>query len=765
MKLLRHLPRFRKAARALHTLAERERWSRGQIEAFQLDRLNALWQHAIAHVPYYRQLAAAAHLPARFDSLEAYQASMPILPRATIQANPRAFLSERAAPGRWVCTGGSTGTPLNAYWGRSAHLEMLQARYRLHDAWGVDVFDRTAFLWGHSASFQRGLAGTMAWLRQPVEDWLRNRIRLSAYHLGRDDLRDYLRRIAAFRPAAMYGYSRAVYMLACEAEASHFHCDSLKLITLTGEPAHDHLSETIERAFKVPAVAEYGSVECGFLAGEGVDRSLRVREDLVLMETLPRDDGRHDIVVSVLNNPSFPLFRYAIADVTDARLKLPEQGFAVLHDIAGRDNDLILTRSGRPLHSARFDALFKYGTDVIRQFRVRQHADGTLTVALELNDSSASLDLSILERKIRNLVEGYPVKVETVPTLPPTLAGKHRLVLSDLDLGSKWSGARKQGSGIICNGRETTSKERERTSDGRATSVGKTTALRRMLDQPELSFLMEAHNGLSARIVEEAGFEGVWASGLSISASLGVRDSNEASWTQVLEVLEFMSDGTKIPILVDGDTGYGNFNNMRRLVRKLEQRGIAGVCIEDKVFPKTNSFLHGESQPLADIAEFCGKIKAGKDAQKSDDFVIIARVEALIAGRGMKEALRRAEAYHQAGADAILIHSAKRSADEVLAFKQEWGDRLPVVIVPTKYYVTPTDVFRKHRFSAIIWANHLMRSCIAAMQRTARRICEEQTLVGVEEQVAPLAEVFRLQGVAELEEAEKRYLPGGEEKA
>jgi phosphoenolpyruvate mutase len=754
MKLLQYLPRFRRASRALHTLAQRESWSRSQIEAFQLDRLNALWQHATAHVPYYRQLAAKARLPARFDSLDGFQACMPILPRATIQANPQAFLSQQAAPGRWVCTGGSTGTPMNAYWGRSAHLEMLQARYRLHDAWGVDVFDRTAFLWGHSAALRRGLAGSIAWLRQPVEDWLRNRIRLSAYHLGRDDLRDYLRRIAAFGPAALYGYSRAIYMLACEAEASRFRCDSLKLITLTGEPAHDYLSETIERVFGVPAVVEYGSVECGFLAGEAADRSLRVREDLVLLETLPRDDGRFDIVVSVLNNSSFPLIRYAIADVTDASLKLPAQGFAVLHDVAGRDNDLILTRSGRALHSARFDALFKYGTDVIRQFRVRQHSDGALTVALELNDADASLDLSMMERKIRHLVEGYPVKVEAVQTMPATPAGKHRLVLSDLDLGRRKSEVRGQKSEVRS--------QRSEVPLGSA-EARKTTALRRLLYAPELSFLMEAHNGLSARIVEEAGFEAAWASGLSISASLGVRDANEASWTQVLEVLEFMSDSTKIPILVDGDTGYGNFNNMRRLVRKLEQRGIAGVCIEDKVFPKTNSFLNGESQPLAAVAEFCGKIKAGKDAQKADDFVIIARVEALIAGRGLTEALRRAEAYHQAGADAILIHSAKRSADEVIAFKQEWRDRLPVVIVPTRYYTTPTDVFRKHRFSAVIWANHLMRSCISAMQQTARRIGEEQTLAGVEEQVAPLAEVFRLQGAAELEEAEKRYLPSGME--
>src|SRR5687768_17215225 len=147
----------------------------------------------------------------------------------------------------------------------------------------------------------------------------------------------------------------------------------------------------------------------------------------------------------------------------------------------------------------------------------------------------------------------------------------------------------------------------------------KTTQLRRMLASPELEFIMEAHNGLSARIVEEAGFKGIWGSGLSISAALGVRDNNEASWTQVLDVMEFMSDVTTIPILLDGDTGYGNFNNMRRLVTKLEQRGVAGVCIEDKIFPKTNSFIRGTAQPLAEIDEFAGKIKAGKEAQSDPD--------------------------------------------------------------------------------------------------------------------------------------------------
>jgi phosphoenolpyruvate phosphomutase len=290
-----------------------------------------------------------------------------------------------------------------------------------------------------------------------------------------------------------------------------------------------------------------------------------------------------------------------------------------------------------------------------------------------------------------------------------------------------------------------------------------TRQFRKLLFSEQLEFICEAHNGVSAKIVQEAGFPGIWASGLSISAQFCVRDNNEASWTQVLEDLEFMSDATTIPILLDGDTGYGNFNNMQRLVHKLEQRHIAAVCIEDKLFPKTNSFINGGAQPLADMQEFCGKIKAGKDAQTDPDFCVIARVEALICGWGMAEALRRAEAYHQAGADGILIHSALSVPDEILAFKQEWGNRCPVVIVPTKYYATPTDVFRQHGFSMVIWANHMLRAAIAAMQKTARTLKEHEHLLSIEDKVAPVSEIFRLQNAVELQEAEDRYLPRGAE--
>ena len=286
-----------------------------------------------------------------------------------------------------------------------------------------------------------------------------------------------------------------------------------------------------------------------------------------------------------------------------------------------------------------------------------------------------------------------------------------------------------------------------------------TTRLRQLVTRPEIAFLMEAHSGLSARIAEEAGFEAIWGSGLSISAAFGVRDNNELSRSQVTDHVAFMADATTIPILLDGDTGYGNFNNMRRLVRKLEQAGVAGVTIEDKLFPKTNSFLRAELQPLADVDEFCGKIKAGKDSQQDPDFVLVARVEALIAGWGLAQALRRAEAYHLAGADAILIHSRSASPAEIFGFLDAWGNRSPVAMVPTKYWRTPTEDFRARRMSVVIWANHLVRASIGAMQATARQLAREQSLLDVEPRVAPLPEVFRLQGDHELEEAERRYLP------
>ena len=288
---------------------------------------------------------------------------------------------------------------------------------------------------------------------------------------------------------------------------------------------------------------------------------------------------------------------------------------------------------------------------------------------------------------------------------------------------------------------------------------GKSGRLRELINGSGTAFLMEAHSGLSAKIVEEAGFQGIWASGLALSAAFGVRDNNEVSWTQIVDMVEFMNDRVSIPILLDGDTGYGNFNTVRRLVRKLEQRGIAGVCIEDKLFPKTNSFVGSVQQPLATVEEFCGKIKAAKDTQIDNDFVVVARTEAFIAGWGLDEALNRARAYAAAGADAVFVHSRHCAADDIFTFLKHWDHCRPVIIAPTACPAVPTKDFEQAGIAVIIWANQTLRASIAAMQKVARQLVQTRSARTVAESMVPMAEVFRLQDVEEYGHAEQRYLP------
>ncbi len=282
---------------------------------------------------------------------------------------------------------------------------------------------------------------------------------------------------------------------------------------------------------------------------------------------------------------------------------------------------------------------------------------------------------------------------------------------------------------------------------------------RNLLNPGKPGLIMEAHNGLSAKIVENTGFKGIWGSGLSISAAMGVRDANEASWTQVVEVINFMNEATDLPILLDGDTGYGNFNNARRLVQKLDSTGVAGVCLEDKIFPKTNSLLDAK-QDLADIDEFSGKIRACVDSKLSKDFVIVARVEALIAGAGQAEAIKRANAYQEAGADAILMHSKKPNPDEIKGFMAEWNKKevkIPVIIVPTTYF-TNYEEFADCGVSLIIWANHNMRASVHAMEKVCKDIHDNVSIKDLND-IATVKHVFEIQNEKELKEAEKKYLP------
>jgi phosphoenolpyruvate phosphomutase len=286
--------------------------------------------------------------------------------------------------------------------------------------------------------------------------------------------------------------------------------------------------------------------------------------------------------------------------------------------------------------------------------------------------------------------------------------------------------------------------------------MAKKSAVLRSLLCSESSILMEAHNGMSAKIVQEAGFAGIWASGFTMAAALGLRDANEASWTQVLSNVELITDAVDIPVLMDGDTGFGNFNNVRRLVRKLEQRGIAGVCLEDKSFPKANSFSAGRHE-LVPIVEFSGKIRAALDHRVDHDFCVVARTEALISGATITQALDRAEAYREAGADAILIHSKRSDAEEVLKFAECWRRRAPLLAIPTTYPTAPIESLYGAGVTTVVWANHIFRGAVSAMRRIARQIHAQKSIAAIGNDIASIDDILDLVDTNELLDAEKRY--------
>jgi len=285
----------------------------------------------------------------------------------------------------------------------------------------------------------------------------------------------------------------------------------------------------------------------------------------------------------------------------------------------------------------------------------------------------------------------------------------------------------------------------------------KATKLRELFAASGTIRLAGAHHALGAKLAERTGFDGVWSSGLEISTSYCVPDANILTMSEYLATAESMNDAVSIPIVADCDTGYGNSNNVIHMVRKYEAAGIAAVCIEDKHFPKVNSFIPGR-QELAPISEFVGKIMAAKNAQRSSDFMVIARVEALIAGWGQEEALKRAHAYAEAGADAILIHSKAPTPAPIVEFIQAWNFRVPLVVVPTTYYTITAGELEELGVKMVIYANHGIRAAIRAMEETFAEILRAGSTTTIEPKIAPMKLVFELQGMPQLKRDEEIYL-------
>lgn len=283
-------------------------------------------------------------------------------------------------------------------------------------------------------------------------------------------------------------------------------------------------------------------------------------------------------------------------------------------------------------------------------------------------------------------------------------------------------------------------------------------ALQRLLASPRPIVLAGAHDGLTARLVQEAGFDGVWASGFEISASHGVPDASILTMTETLAASRAMREAVSVPVVADCDTGFGNAINAIRTVHAFEDAGMAGICIEDNIYPKRCSFYPGVKRLLADTDEQALKIRAAVDARR-EAFVVIARTEALIAGWGLEEALRRGRAYADAGADAVLIHSGQATVDDVARFAEEWDRLTPLVCVPTTYKTATVDELARIGFKMVIFANHALRASIRAAQDTLKVLREQGSAAAVDDRIVPLGEVYRLVGLDTLKRDEREYLP------
>ncbi|MFD1198543.1 phosphonopyruvate hydrolase [Brucella gallinifaecis] len=278
-------------------------------------------------------------------------------------------------------------------------------------------------------------------------------------------------------------------------------------------------------------------------------------------------------------------------------------------------------------------------------------------------------------------------------------------------------------------------------------------------DKNGLAHVMAAHSPLSARLADEAGFDGLWASGFELSALYGLPDVSVISMTQHLDMVRAMAEQSSLPIIADIDTGFGNAINVIHAIKQYERAGAAAVVIEDKTFPKVTSLVADGRQELVRVQEFQGKIRAAIATRADPDFLIIARTEALIAGLGEEEALKRAAAYEEAGADMILVHSKQKTPDEIESFVRAWNGKVPIVIVPTAYpEMNEERIKALGKIAIVIYGNHALRASVTAMQDVFARILKDRGIHNVNKDIVPVEEIFRLQKMDQVKADEKLFL-------
>ena len=280
--------------------------------------------------------------------------------------------------------------------------------------------------------------------------------------------------------------------------------------------------------------------------------------------------------------------------------------------------------------------------------------------------------------------------------------------------------------------------------------------LRNDLESKSILKVVGAFDAMSAKLAENSGFDAIWAGSFGISATHALPDASILTMTEFLNVASNMEDACDIPIIADCDTGFGGPSNVSHMVKKYEKAGIAAICIEDKTFPKQNSFLENTKQELLPEKDFVAKIIAAKEAKENSNFMIIGRTEALISGLGMKEAIKRANAYEKAGADAILIHSKQDSPEEIFEFSESWGGTLPLVVVPTSFPTVKLDELISHKIKMVIYANQTLRATHAIISKVLEQLKNSTSINDLSIDMTSMQEIFQLQETYNIQKQEEK---------
>ncbi len=281
-------------------------------------------------------------------------------------------------------------------------------------------------------------------------------------------------------------------------------------------------------------------------------------------------------------------------------------------------------------------------------------------------------------------------------------------------------------------------------------------SLKQLLENKKLIKAVGAYNGMNAKLIENAGFDAVWASGLEISASYGYVDANMLTMTEFIYAAKQMVEAVNIPVIADCDNGFGGVNNVVRTVQEYEKIGVSAICIEDKVFPKMNSFID-KNQGMLSTEDFCAKIIAAVSSRKSKNFLIIARTESFILGETLETAIYRANKYLESGADLVLIHSKSKNSFEVEEFISQFEFKDRIVIVPTTYSSFTYSEMEKIGVKMVIHANHLLRSNILKGIEFLDKLKKSKNIGEVESEIATVNDIFKLQEIDRFLSSQKTF--------